>query len=204
MAMIGAFTLVSIALAGVMVARILQARRGNVRLGEARLQLLSLAAAQQGYHVRHGHFAEAFPFLDAPVERGNRYAYFLADRGPVAVRDDEGAPAPLDAVVLGVDRSQHPEAAPITDWKTTRCPLTRPLDVKGRPLGLGVHGVPPNDLFVLGAAANLDADPTLDCWSISSVQRQSAEGEDIPAGLPWRESKDLPSSLWERLSGQAP
>lgn len=201
-ALVGAFTLLSVALAGLLVARMLQARRGNVRRGEARIQLLTLAAAQKSYHEQHGHFAATFPVLDLPIERGNRYAYFLAERGPIEARAPEAATPPLDAVVLGVDRLQHPEAAPITDWRATRCPLSTPHDVKGRPLGLGVHGVPPEDLFVIGAAANLDADPALDCWSLSSVQRHSPEGEVIPAGLPWRESGDLPGSLWESLTGQ--
>jgi len=64
-----------------------------------------------------------------------------------------------------------------------------PLDVvrEMRKLDLGVS----SDRFVAACIGNIDNDPTLDVWTVSSEQRQALDGTDVPAGTPRNEVNDV-------------
>lgn len=192
---------VCIALAALALVRIGMAWRGKIRVGEARVTLALLHAAQQAHHAAHGRYAGTLGELGVRPLPGNRYAWFLAARGPVEEREGEDPPARPEAVIAGVDRQVHPEAAPLREFAATGCPLTLPRDAAGQPLALGAHGPRPDDLYLAAVAGDLDGDPELDCWSICSAPRTAAHGEAVPAGVPWRERSDLHATLWERLIG---
>lgn len=56
---------------------------------------------------------------------------------------------------------------------------------------LGSHGSCPDNCDVtMACAGNIDADPTIDVWSISTKQR-TVNGEVVPAGTPYNDSDDL-------------
>lgn len=55
----------------------------------------------------------------------------------------------------------------------------------------GVRGECPDDCQVtMGCAGNIDNDPTIDVWSISTGQR-TIEGEVVPAGVPYNHRNDV-------------
>lgn len=55
---------------------------------------------------------------------------------------------------------------------------------------LGVSGDCPQCTVTMACAGNVDGDPTIDVWSISSEPR-IINGEQVPAGVPWNEVNDV-------------
>jgi type IV pilus assembly protein PilA len=55
----------------------------------------------------------------------------------------------------------------------------------------GVTGHCPDCNFTAGCVGNLDDDPELDTWSISSMERTSPLGARIPAGIPFNDYNDV-------------
>ena len=95
------------------------------------------------------------------IEFGNRYAYFV---------------------------SLEPDGSIPIDARYTQVPLAQLR--AALPADLGPHGTCPDDCWVVVAAvANLDADATLDVWSLSSRDRR-IDGELVKAGTAYRHVDD--------------
>jgi Domain of unknown function (DUF4190) len=64
-----------------------------------------------------------------------------------------------------------------------------PLDIASevRKLELGVG----RDRMLAACIGNIDQDPTLDVWTISSESRQAPDGTTVPAGTPMNEVNDV-------------
>lgn len=107
-------------------------------------------------------------------ERGNLYLYAFAVKGPVA--PNTGAPA-KDAMAVGIDTQKFPTMSNELALNAI------PREVADK---IGVSGQCPECDFTIGAAGNIDNDPTMDVWTISSVDRPGA-----PAGTPFNEVNDL-------------
>lgn len=60
--------------------------------------------------------------------------------------------------------------------------------VNGR---LGVSGHCPTCDVTIGCGANIDTDPEVDVWPVSTADRTSAGGKRIPAGVPYNDFDDL-------------
>jgi len=86
-----------------------------------------------------------------------------------------------------------------SDAAGTGCPVTPGKDLAGNPVGVGVWGTRPNEVFIALAAGNLDDDPMLDCWTIASMPRVDANGDLIPEGTPHREQDDTSLTRWQRI-----
>ncbi len=56
---------------------------------------------------------------------------------------------------------------------------------------LGLQGECPACQLTMACAAQLDADPTLDVWTVSTFERTGGNGARIPAGMPWVDSDDV-------------
>lgn len=56
---------------------------------------------------------------------------------------------------------------------------------------LGLTGECPACQLMMACATQLDADPKLDVWTVSTVERTGAEGARIPPGMPWLDTNDL-------------
>lgn len=111
----------------------------------------------------------------------------LAKRGAVVVRlAPEGqvwtAGTLGDQVGVGVDEQANPRLSTSTiDAAIPKLTLAE----------LGIRGACPACSINIACAANIDADPSVDLWTISSLERKGAHGETIPAGLPWLELDDF-------------
>ena len=163
---------------------------------EAKANLKSIYTAQRAYLQELDTYDTRARTIGFTPERGNRYAYFLAERGPVEYRDQE-QPTPVDdAVIVSADRHAFPKATRFASFAQTKCPIT-PCTL---PTGavLATPGVDPlkTDVgstggFLAAAAGNLDDDPDLDCWSVCSEPRTTADGRTIPGGEPYAETNDF-------------
>ncbi|MBS1151048.1 MAG: Type pilin PilA [Myxococcaceae bacterium] len=135
------------------------------------------AALKQAWAAERAWFAEHDGYEEHPARLGflpppaNRYLYLFAASGPVPPR--HGAPA-ADDTGIGPDPQHGPPE-----------PLLAALPAQVRS-GLGVHGRCPECEITILCAANLDADPTLDVWTISTAARPG-----VAAGEPHPESDDL-------------
>jgi type IV pilus assembly protein PilA len=141
----------------------------RAKAAEARTNLRALLTAERAFFAKEKRWARSFEELAFVAERGNRYRLALSREGEVLVPGypDGGAHA-----ILAVDAarmvprepdSAHPPAIPRALWDT---------------LGVLDGGL------TLVATGNLDLDPTLDVWSVSSVDRV-IDGAPVAAGVEW-------------------
>ncbi len=169
------------------------------RYAEARSNLKTIHIHQKAFDYKLDRYARRIHELGLELERGNRYAYFLLPSGPIELRDGAVETRNEEAVILWADRSMHPNAPGPTDAAGTGCPVTLGKDLPGNPVGVGVWGTRPNEVFIALAAGNLDDDPMLDCWTIASMPRVDANGDPIPEGTPYREQDDTSLTKWQRI-----
>ena len=130
-------------------------------------------------------------------ERGNRYAWFLEETGPLQHRklatNEEGAP---DAgyAIIGHDAYRFP-GEELTSAAMTRCPITPGKDPEGRWLRLGATPGKKGGFIALAARHLPDSvtgrSDSYDCWTIASMDRVTSEGKVIPAGEPFSETPDF-------------
>ena len=69
--------------------------------GEAKAYLKQLFNAEQAYFQEKDTYSADAQQLNTRLDRGNRYAYFLAERGAVERRDQAGAPLAVDGGTFG-------------------------------------------------------------------------------------------------------
>ncbi|MFO0599632.1 MAG: hypothetical protein U0228_30275 [Myxococcaceae bacterium] len=105
-------------------------------------------------------------------EANKRYAVTMRDLPPTL------APPPL-LIIVG----------PGADGKSG--PALEPDMLKILLDQAGLHGDCPACSFTALCAQQLDGDPTIDTWSVSSIERLGANGEKIAGGLPWNETDDV-------------
>ncbi len=146
---------------------------------ECKINLKSLYAAQKSFAAEKGRFTSNVDELFFSPERGNRYAYVLDPHGPLEVRKGPAAERVAGATRIGADELKYPTVS--TDELLAHLP---PL-AGGEAPGAKVDG------FTAACIGNVDSDETFDVWSISSHERTSAEGETIPAGLPFNDVNDV-------------
>jgi type IV pilus assembly protein PilA len=152
--------------------------KGRAKQSEAKANLKMLFTAEKGYFEQNGRYTTNLAALEMPLATGNRYAYFADASGPM--QDRSGGAAVAEYRAVGVDGHRHPEQARVTQ-----------AELAGLPVRPGISGECPRCEITLVAAANLDSDPTLDVWSISSAERRDARGGVILAGQPYNEVDDL-------------
>jgi hypothetical protein len=162
--------------------------------------LKAIFTSQRAYLGEYDQYSEQVGRIGFAPELGNDYTYFLAPEGPVldaaARRRPRAAAAPIEAghAIIGSDPEAPHFRGAWTTFAATNCPLTPATLPDGRAVGLGVTRWGPRydeTLFIAAAAAQLDDDATVDCWSIASVERTARDGTQIPAGQPWLELNDL-------------
>jgi hypothetical protein len=113
-------------------------------------------------------------------ERGNRYAYFLGP-GPMEDRSGESATGTQEARAIGMDTFKFKGEKSVTFAQL-------PPHVAGL---AGLRGKCPDCDITLICAGNLDADSTLDIWSISTGDRSLDEGELVTAGETFHHVDDI-------------
>jgi type IV pilus assembly protein PilA len=148
---------------------------------EVKSNLRMLFTAEKSLFEEEHRYTTDLDELSFSVEGANRYAYFadvhgtLRDPGVHATRGSAGASA------IGVDRKRYPDQTRVQVTDVIRPGVPAP----------GLTGACPSCEITLVAAGNIDADPTLDVWSISSADRTATSGATIPAGTLHQDVDDL-------------
>jgi len=160
---------------------------------EAKSGLRHLSVAQLSHQQERGSFSDDLAEIDFHVERGNRYAYFGSSLGEVERRDQAELVSKRPLSTIQVDSFLRPKLKDsVPDrFADTGCPASREPGIHGLPIPLGVSGISSEERFLVYAAANLDQDPTLDCWSIASFDRVDPKGESIPAYEAHQDQSDI-------------
>ncbi|MBX7112745.1 MAG: DUF4190 domain-containing protein [Myxococcaceae bacterium] len=131
---------------------------------ECKTQLKSLWVAQRMFHEERHAWAGQFGELAFRPEQGNRYSYFLTAT-EVILADPKRA-------VSGATPPSHVAA----------------LHEHGIEVGVSDEG------FTAACVGNIDNDPVLDIWTISSEDRMGADGVTVPAGTPVNVLNDVTES----------
>jgi type IV pilus assembly protein PilA len=147
---------------------------------EAKANLKALFAAEKAFFQEHDRFSSVVVDAGFAPERNNRYAYFL---DPSRVADSRS----------GINASTSTTATAISAdvFKGYADPPVQPLTCGGT-LGLA-NGA---SVFTGQAAGNVDADATVDVWSLSTDSRvgtascDGAPGGHVASGEPVNDVDD--------------
>ena len=189
----------------------LQTFREQEAHSEVETNLKKLFVDEKEYFQAHDRWSPDFSTIGFNPKRGNLYSYFLAVSGPTDLRTTGKDDAPPHVVVISADRWDVVDSVDVyarhdapTDLRLAGCPTrlraynhSKHLPDKVETLKVGVSGSggPASRSFVAVAVGNLDQDPTLDCWSISSADRVGPNDYEnpgpIPAGMPWMDQDDV-------------
>jgi type IV pilus assembly protein PilA len=161
-------------------------------VSEVKSHLKSLYTAERAYLLEHDVYDEDMARVGFWPEWENRYTYFSAATGRVLPKAEREHPSsPFQ--VAPADPSGPDYRGAFNTFADTGCPVTPVTLSTGGTAGLGVT---PADgsrgpIFIAAAAANIDDDATVDCWSIASEERRDADGNPIAAGVPYNEVNDV-------------
>jgi type IV pilus assembly protein PilA len=155
---------------------------------EAKANLKAIFTAQKAFFQEKDRFSSLTGEVGFEPERNNRYAYFLAASGTV---EDRAASVIAQATTytgIQVDTFKYGTAYQQT-YAATACGAVSTAGVVSPPAG------PPS--FIATAQGNIDADTTVDQWSISSDSRVFSGGGNCtadtnnPSGEPANDQNDV-------------
>lgn len=143
---------------------------------EVKTNLKVAFTCERSFFSEHDRFDESIEAVGFMPERGNRYRYVFSRTG------DSAAPGSLPdgGTHTGVLADEGRTPPPDNMLLLTGIPLTE----------VGLEGTCPACDITIYAAGNLDADSTVDLWSVSSKQRTIA-GESVGPGQPYNHVNDL-------------
>lgn len=136
---------------------------------ECRDTLTSLYAAQSRLYAKEKRYTTKVAELDMRPPRGRGIVRLAA----------EGA---LEEVGQGVDAKLFPQ---LSDQAIDEAV---PKLLRGE---VGVRGDCPACSVTMLCATQIDGDPEVDVWTISTVERLGNQGEKIPGGIAWCEFDDV-------------
>ena len=139
---------------------------------ECRTQLQTLYRDEVAFVAAHGKPTFLVRELGSTPPALSRYRYFLSE-GPLA---PPGATASAAATGFEAEAPLNHPVGPLPE-----------VFAGGATLGPGDG----ENAFTFACLGNLDADPTQDVWSISSVSRVGPKGDAIPPGQPFNDVNDL-------------
>ncbi|MFZ5443839.1 MAG: pilin [Myxococcota bacterium] len=127
---------------------------------ECKLELKTAFTAQRSYFLENDKYTDSPTAMGFSPEPG-RYLYLISLAGRLEPKRSQ---TPADKLLAGV-----------------------PAELRD---SLGVTGECPRCTVTMACAGNIDNDPTIDVWSVSSEPRV-IRGEEVPAGVPWNEVNDV-------------
>jgi len=151
---------------------------------EAKANLKAIFTAQKAFFQEKDRFSSLTGEVGFAPERNNRYAYFLAATGQLEDRTSSVITRATTYTGIAVDTFKYGSASAQT-YAATAC---------GTAAGVTA---PPNPVFVATAQGNIDADATMDQWSISSNSRVFTAGGNCtadvnnPSGEPTNDQNDV-------------
>lgn len=146
---------------------------------EVKVNLKSAYTAERAYFAEKDAFSESVEQIGFLPERGNRYRYYLSARG--------------DMLIPGTsDGGWHSNIGADLKKDLLSGNATLQASVPSAVLAqAGIHGTCPEPCNVtIVAVGNLDTDPTVDVWSISTEDR-TIGGEKVSAGMPYCHVSDV-------------
>ncbi|MCA3012525.1 MAG: hypothetical protein INH41_09020 [Myxococcaceae bacterium] len=150
--------------------------KGPRRDHECRSTLRSIMVAEFAFHSVQRRYTVHPHELGFAPPPGNRYAYVFDATGDVTRRDERPSPPPEASVGYGPDTAKR--TVTVEDLVPRLPPEVR--------AALGVRGSCPACQLTVACVGNLDDDPDLDVWTISTEDRPGAN-----RGTPLRVSTDL-------------
>ncbi len=150
--------------------------KGPPRDHECRATLRSIVGLEYAY------FSTSQRYSIHPVEigfapsQGNRYLYLFAPEGQLTRRDELPSPPLEESVGYGPDSKKR--GVLLEDLLTKLPPELRSMT--------GLHGTCPECDVTIACIGNVDDDPDLDAWTISTSDRPGAA-----RGTPIHHLKDL-------------
>jgi type IV pilus assembly protein PilA len=142
---------------------------------EAKMNLKMAFTAEKSYFAEKDTFTLHPSDMGFSPERGNRYAYAFAFKGPI---EPNTGMISKESVGVGIDTAKYKDAS--TEKSLERIPPE---------LGemIGMSGNCPADCSItIVAAGNIDNDDTIDVWSVSTAERPGK-----PAGVPFNDVNDI-------------
>ena len=151
---------------------------------EAKANLKAIFTAQKAFFQEKDRFSSLTGEVGFEPERNNRYAYFLAASGTLEDRSNSTVTQATTYTGIQVDVFKYTSAF-AQSYAATACATAA-----------GV-AAPPTPSFTATAQGNIDADATVDQWSISSDSRVFTAGGNCtadannPSGEPANDQNDV-------------
>jgi len=156
---------------------------------EAKANLKASFTAEKAYMQEKDNYNTMINIVGFSPERNNRYAYFLGSTG--ALQDRTTSLLPGGSIETGVNVDVFKYGATATNAYAASC-------ATGGPANAGISGTGPFDWTGV-AIGNIDTDPTVDIWSISTASRTFPATVDVncsvggnnPSGEPANDVNDV-------------
>ena len=149
------------------------------RQSEVKINLKAMFNTQRAFFAEKDKFGNSVAAIGFSPERGNRYAYYLDNSGPIANRSASAETVCATCTIISADIWKFPGlvgASNPTTAPTTPAP--------------GVVGTCPLCDFNGAAVSNIDNDTDIDVWSISTTSRL-VNAQNVPEGSPANDTPDL-------------
>ena len=148
---------------------------------EVKTRLKLVFAGEVSFFIKNRRYSDVVEDIGFVPVAGSRYVYLLNA-------------APTLAPVVAFDPSPAREHTGIDADERSSARVTREALEHVTPPNvwqdLGVHGCPEACAMTAVAGSNLDADATIDVWSISTKERV-IDGVTVPAGTPFNHVDDV-------------
>ena len=147
---------------------------------EVKTNLKAAWIAEKAWFNEHQTYSESLEEIQFLPERGNRYRYVLALDNRVLVqgsRPDGGLHSGV-----AVDERLAPRLSDATLLAAIPASLRAEVGLRG--------SCPTACRVTVVAVGDIDVDPTVDVWSISTEARV-IDGESVPAGTPYKHVDDV-------------
>ncbi|HLL54134.1 MAG TPA: hypothetical protein VK447_11330 [Myxococcaceae bacterium] len=156
---------------------------GRPRSQECQSNLKAWYTSERAFFQEKDRYSTSMWEIGFNPERGNRYFYVAALPGTLTDRSD------------AVEKSSRSDTGILPDVykfgpKSAISPNQVPTHLAGN-VRLGLTGKCPDCEISAVCVAQMDDDPTLDIWSISTAPRTLPSGEVIAGGSPHWESDDV-------------
>ena len=150
---------------------------------EAKANLKAIFTAEKAFFQEKDRFSTLTGEVGFEPERNNRYAYFLTNSGSIEARTGSVITQATTYTGIAVDTFKYGSALNQA-YADTACSQVA-----------GTTGTPAT-IFVASALGNIDADTTVDQWSISSESRTMAGSNctadaNNPSGEPANDLNDV-------------
>lgn len=158
-------------------ARALSSLTSEEHAQEAIGNLRGVEVAETMYRRTWHHFTTDWVEMAFIPERGNFYSYYLTGSGKRQQRSTPEAEEPESLQIVEGDSVTFPGLKVPTG--TVECKLGKDW------VRAGIRGEGEKAAYTALAAADLEGNGTLDCWSVSSAERTGDDGTKIPPGQPY-------------------